>query len=1183
MITNRKWMFCLCLIWGAQAIAQSGCPGTGSVSFQFFSGIPGNQVSNLTSHSTYPNSPSFTTSLTSFEIPANAGNNYGSRVIGYLCPPATGTYYFWIAADHSAELWLGTSQLPASRQKIAYLSQPSNPREWNKFSTQKSVGISLTAGQLYFIEALHKEQTQNDHLAVGWSLPGQNTNNPSAVITGQYLVPFGFGADNIPPSVPANVSTSFVTSNSFRITWSAATDNIAVTGYNVFLNNTKVNSTPVTTLSYNASGLTAYTQYQVQVQALDAAGNASALSPAVQVTTADEIPPTVPTGLQATSITNNSFTLTWQPATDNAGMQGYHIFINDIRVTNSPQPLTQYQALQLTAGTTYKAAVVAVDIFGNQSAQSQPVFVTTTGGADVTPPSAPGNLTLGSITSQSFTATWQASTDNVGVTGYDLFVNGIQANTTPITGTSFTVQQLQPSTRYFVFVRAFDAAGNFSPFSNPADATTLSAIDVQPPSVPTNLAASQLSTIGFLLSWNASTDDNSGVAGYHVYLNGNKVTTTLLTATQYLFNNLAASTSYQVQVQAVDNQENASALSPALTVTTLTPPDVTPPSIPNGLVSSDIYQTGFTVSWNASTDNVGVTGYNVYVNGTQNNTSLITGLSYELTDLNATTAYSITVRARDAAGNESNASTPLSVTTLGATVAGTENFNQRTVIASQSNPYDLAWGPNGTIWFTERRVGTTNSTGRVAFVNVSTGAKTTVLTLGPTGFVSTAGQDGLMGLALHPDFANNPWVYIAYTYANATVSGGNGRLTRIARYTYNSSTQTLGNAVTILENIPGSNDHNSGRLSIGPDNKLYYTVGDMGAGQFENQNRTNNAQNLNILEGKVLRLNLEPIAGSWIPTDNPFTNNGNATAVYTYGHRNAQGLVWANVGGTNRLYSSEHGPFSDDEINLIERSRNYGWPQVIGYCDGNYNGRTTGGFTIANEVANCNTLQARKPLQSMFPATTPGDPSSNNSTWPSIAPSGMDYYGSSAIPGWQNSLLVANLKAGYVSRFKLNSDGTKIISNNIRYFSGQNRYRDIIVSADGTKFYVACDNTTTTSGPGGGAVTSPGAILEFSYQVPAPAPPAMPLQQTEQVVEASKQVSVYPNPANSEVRIYAAPSLQVASITLMNQAAQPVANKAFAGGTTTLQTQNLPAGVYWIQMFNKQGKRVHLQKLIIQH
>ncbi|HMP93651.1 MAG TPA: PQQ-dependent sugar dehydrogenase, partial [Phnomibacter sp.] len=214
---------------------------------------------------------------------------------------------------------------------------------------------------------------------------------------------------------------------------------------------------------------------------------------------------------------------------------------------------------------------------------------------------------------------------------------------------------------------------------------------------------------------------------------------------------------------------------------------------------------------------------------------------------------------------------------------------------------------------------------------------------------------------------------------------------------------------------------------------------------------------------------------------------------------------------------------------------------------------------------------------------TPGDPSSNNSTWPSIAPSGMDYYGSSAIPGWQNSLLVANLKAGYVSRFKLNSDGTKIISNNIRYFSGQNRYRDIIVSADGTKFYVACDNTTTTSGPGGGAVTSPGAILEFSYQVPAPAPPAMPLQQTEQVVEASKQVSVYPNPANSEVRIYAAPSLQVASITLMNQAAQPVANKAFAGGTTTLQTQNLPAGVYWIQMFNKQGKRVHLQKLIIQH
>src|SRR5215510_8779396 len=133
-----------------------------------------------------------------------------------------------------------------------------------------------------------------------------------------------------------------------------------------------------------------------------------------------------------------------------------------------------------------------------------------------------------------------------------------------------------------------------------------------------------------------------------------------------------------------------------------------------------------------------------------------------------------------------------------------------------------------------------------------------------------------MGLVLHPQFTQGkPYVYISYTYQSIS---NTVRKTRIARYTYDSIARTLGQAVTILENIPGSNDHNSARLAIGPDLKLYYSVGDMGAGQFDNLARTNNAQNLNIYEGKILRLNTEPIAGSWIPADNPFTNGGQPTA-----------------------------------------------------------------------------------------------------------------------------------------------------------------------------------------------------------------------------------------------------------------------------------------------------------------
>ena len=111
--------------------------------------------------------------------------------------------------------------------------------------------------------------------------------------------------------------------------------------------------------------------------------------------------------------------------------------------------------------------------------------------------------------------------------------------------------------------------------------------------------------------------------------------------------------------------------------------------------------------------------------------------------------------------------------------------------------------------------------------------------------------------------------------------------------------------------MPGSNDHNSGRLKIGPDGKLYYTIGDLGAGQFNNASRTNHAQVLDVLEGKVLRLNTETDndAGvdAWVPNDNPFYNGlpiSPRDYVFTMGHRNAQGLVWADVNGANMLYSS---------------------------------------------------------------------------------------------------------------------------------------------------------------------------------------------------------------------------------------------------------------------------------------
>ncbi|MEI9912524.1 MAG: PQQ-dependent sugar dehydrogenase [Bacteroidota bacterium] len=600
------------------------------------------------------------------------------------------------------------------------------------------------------------------------------------------------------------------------------------------------------------------------------------------------------------------------------------------------------------------------------------------------------------------------------------------------------------------------------------------------------------------------------------------------------------------------------------------------PATPTNLGALNIGQTSFLLSWTASTDNIGVAGYDVYRNGTKINTALINATSYTVTGLTANTLYSFTVIAKDAAGNSSGSSTALAVTTL-PPQAGSETFTQRTVIANQRMPHDLVYGPDNNIWFTERFAG------RVSFVNPATGAKTVLLTLGSK-MVLVGGQDGLMGLALHPQLLQGkPYVYISYTYQSTSATV---RKTRIERYTYDSNTKTLGSPVTVLEDIPGSNDHNSARLAIGPDLKLYYSVGDMGAGQFDNMTRTNNAQNLTIYEGKILRLNTEAVSSSWIPADNPFSNAGQKTAVYTFGHRNPQGLVWGKVNGTDFLYSSEHGPYSDDEINIIETGRNYGWPQVAGFCDGNYNGRTIGGFAVVSEQTNCTTLNAKEPLRSLFPAVNPPT-GGDNMTWPSTGPSGTDFYGSNAIPGWQNSLLVAQLKNGTVTRFKLSSDGASIISDTIHYFRGIGRFRDVVVSPDGLKIYVACDSSGSTSGPTGGVTTTPanpGSILEFTY-VPSGGARMMNQLIAESKIaddKKDKSIDIYPNPASTFFVVYNYGSEQGRSAELFDMNGRIVKKQAIINLATRMDVSNMTNGLYVLKITDAKGKIIRTEKIIIQ-
>jgi len=319
-------------------------------------------------------------------------------------------------------------------------------------------------------------------------------------------------------------------------------------------------------------------------------------------------------------------------------------------------------------------------------------------------------------------------------------------------------------------------------------------------------------------------------------------------------------------------------------------------------------------------------------------------------------------------------------------------LKNRAVASGLRFPWGMVYGPDNFIWFTERG-------GKISRLNPSNGQITLLLTIGD---VRENGEGGLLGIVLNTDFATNPWVYVAYNY-------GNSYKEKIVRYTYTGGVLT--NPITIIDNIGASSNHNGSRLLI-TSGKLFISTGDAAD--------TNTPQNISSTSGKILRFNLD---GS-IPADNPYPNN----PVWSYGHRNPQGLVA--VG--NKIFSSEHGPDSDDEINIIEKGRNYGWPNIKGFCD--ESGEQS--FCTANSIA--------QPL----------------TVWtPTIAPSGMAYYTSDYIPQFKNSLLLAVLKNTKLMQLKLDNAQTKIEGTKDFFVNTYGRMRDVCVSPEG-KIYICTSNGT---------------------------------------------------------------------------------------------------------------------------
>ncbi|MDB9782763.1 DUF5011 domain-containing protein [Winogradskyella sp.] len=396
--------------------------------------------------------------------------------------------------------------------------------------------------------------------------------------------------------------------------------------------------------------------YSVLYNVADAAGNqAETLTRTVNVVP-DISAPSIPSGLSASSITTSSFILNWNAATDNIGVTGYEVFLGATSL--GIQSGTSRLVNGLTPATGYSLAVRALDQANNVSDLSTPLAVTTATPPDLEAPTAPSALAVSNISTTGLTLTWAASSDNVGVAGYEVFQDNASIGT--LSATTRAVIGLSPATTYGYSVRAFDAAGNTSAMTAVLQATTLAPPpDNEAPSVPLALASGNVGTTSFDVSWSASTD-NVGVTGYRIYLDGQALGTT--SNTNYTVNNLSASTVYNVQVSAYDAMDNESGLSQALAVTTNDPPDTQAPSAPQALGAINITTTGMTLQWNASSDNVAVTGYTLFQNGTAQGN--YTSTSAVLSGLASATQYTFAVLAYDAAGNNSLLSTSIQESTL---------------------------------------------------------------------------------------------------------------------------------------------------------------------------------------------------------------------------------------------------------------------------------------------------------------------------------------------------------------------------------------------------------------------------------------------------------------------------------------------------------------------------------------
>jgi len=419
---------------------------------------------------------------------------------------------------------------------------------------------------------------------------------------------------------------------------------------------------------------------------------------------------------------------------------------------------------------------------------------------------------------------------------------------------------------------------------------------------------------------------------------------------------------------------------------------------------------------------------------------------------------------------------------------GNTAVDTSTVIGGIDIPWEIVWGPDNHIWMTERY-------GRISRVNPQTGQQSVLLTLSDC---YATGESGLLGMALYPNFTDTSWVFFAYTYQQSGQIRG-----RLVRYTYDSSAQSLVNPLVLINNIPGNTTHNGARLLFLPDNTLLMTTGDA-----QNQQAPLNPA---LLPGKVLRLHTD---GS-IPANNPTSGS----YVYTLGHRNAQGMFQHPNG---RIYISEHGPSSDDELNIVAPGRNYGWPTVNGMCN------------TPAELQYCFANNVYEPIR----------------TWtPTIAPAGMIWYNHPALPVFQNKIILTTLKDARLYVLTLNGAGDTITSETQYLNQMFGRLRDVIADPDGNLYLATNGNSWVNSEP-------------FTHRIVKLSP-----RQSSSVAEHKQPTaSVFPNPLVPESRLRVDASLIGSTARLMDLHGRLLHQFEVTEEENQLNFQALQPGIYYLQL-----------------